>query len=289
MVLMRGSALLRACTILCSEAARLLRASRTVSIQLVTYSAAPPSPLPHCAGTDARENARVRPARSFPRRRASRRGDDDAVAGAGRASLARVAGDIIILGIGGKIGPTLARLAKRAAPGRRVIGVARFSEAGLREKLTARGIECIEADLLDRARIEALPKLPNVIFMAGRKFGSTGDRRPDLGDERVRAGAGGRGIRRLAYRRLLDRQRLSVRQRASRRRDRANAGEPAARRLRQFVRRRARACFTISRARAGHPAASSASTTQSTCATACCTTSPRAFSQAKRSTSPLDM
>ena len=66
--------------------------------------------------------------------------------------LSQVAGDIIILGVGGKIGPTLARLAKRAAPGRRVIGVARFSEAGLREKLTAGGIECIEADLLDRAQ-----------------------------------------------------------------------------------------------------------------------------------------
>jgi nucleoside-diphosphate-sugar epimerase len=89
--------------------------------------------------------------------------------------LAQVAGDIIILGVGGKVGPTLARLARRADPARRVVGVARFSEAGLREKLTAGGIECIEADLLDRARIEALPKLPNVIFMAGRKFGSTGN------------------------------------------------------------------------------------------------------------------
>ena len=60
------------------------------------------------------------------------------------------------------------------AAGRRVIGVARFSEAGLRDKLTGWGIECIEADLLDRTSIEKLPKLPNVIFMAGRKFGETG-------------------------------------------------------------------------------------------------------------------
>ncbi len=75
---------------------------------------------------------------------------------------------------GGKIGPTLAQLAKRAAPDKRVVGVARFSEKGLREKLTAHGIECIAADLLDRAQIDALPKLPNVIFMAGRKFGSSG-------------------------------------------------------------------------------------------------------------------
>src|SRR4029077_19725540 len=91
------------------------------------------------------------------------------------AEFGALAGDLIILGVGGKIGPTLARLAKRAMSGRRVIGVARFSEKGLREKLTAWGIECIAADLLNRAQVEALPKAPNVIFMAGRKFGSSGN------------------------------------------------------------------------------------------------------------------
>lgn len=90
------------------------------------------------------------------------------------ADLEKAPGDIIVLGVGGKMGPTLARMAKRAAPGRRVVGVARFSEKGLREDLVRHGIECIEADLLDRRQVEALPKLPNVIFMAGRKFGSTG-------------------------------------------------------------------------------------------------------------------
>jgi nucleoside-diphosphate-sugar epimerase len=88
--------------------------------------------------------------------------------------FAELPGDLIILGVGGKIGPTLARLAKRAAPGKRVIGVARFSEKGLREQLAACGIECVAADLLDRKQVEALPKLPNVVFMAGRKFGSSG-------------------------------------------------------------------------------------------------------------------
>src|ERR1043165_187801 len=72
------------------------------------------------------------------------------------AELGKSDGDRIILGVGGKIGPTLARLAKRAAPGKRVVGVARFSEKGLRENLTAHGIECVAADLLDRAQIEAL-------------------------------------------------------------------------------------------------------------------------------------
>jgi nucleoside-diphosphate-sugar epimerase len=90
------------------------------------------------------------------------------------SDLERIPGDLIILGIGGKIGPTLARLAKRAAPGKRVVGVARFSESGLREQLAGWGIECIAADLLNRAEIEKLPKLPNVVFMAGRKFGSAG-------------------------------------------------------------------------------------------------------------------
>ena len=93
---------------------------------------------------------------------------------ASRAALETLPGDIIILGVGGKIGPTLARLAKRAAPGKRVVGVARFSEEGLREQLAAAGIECIAADLLDRKQIDALPKLANVVFMAGRKFGSAG-------------------------------------------------------------------------------------------------------------------
>jgi nucleoside-diphosphate-sugar epimerase len=91
------------------------------------------------------------------------------------AEFGALSGDLIILGVGGKIGPTLARLARRAAPGKRVIGVARFTEPGLREKLSAWGVECIEADLLDRARVETLPNAQNVIFMAGRKFGASGN------------------------------------------------------------------------------------------------------------------
>jgi nucleoside-diphosphate-sugar epimerase len=91
------------------------------------------------------------------------------------ATLQQLPGDIIVLGVGGKIGPSLARLAKRAAPAKRVVGVARFSDKDVREKLTQWGIECIAADLLERKEIEALPKLANVVFMAGRKFGSSGD------------------------------------------------------------------------------------------------------------------
>jgi nucleoside-diphosphate-sugar epimerase len=91
------------------------------------------------------------------------------------ADLAATEGDIIVLGVGGKMGPTLARLARAAAPEKRVIGVARFSEAGLRVRIEAFGIETITCDLLDRAAVAALPKIRNVIFMAGRKFGAQTD------------------------------------------------------------------------------------------------------------------
>ena len=89
--------------------------------------------------------------------------------------LQKVDGDIMILGVAGKMGPTLAGLAKAALPGRRIVGVARFSDASVKIWLQARGIETINCDLLDEAAIKALPKAPNIIFMAGRKFGAEGD------------------------------------------------------------------------------------------------------------------
>ena len=89
--------------------------------------------------------------------------------------LGKIDGDIMILGVAGKMGPTLAGLAKAAAPDRRIIGVARFSDAATKDRLTARGIETINCDLLDEAAIKALPKIKNIIFMAGRKFGAEGD------------------------------------------------------------------------------------------------------------------
>jgi nucleoside-diphosphate-sugar epimerase len=89
--------------------------------------------------------------------------------------LSALDGDLIVLGVGGKMGPTLARMAKRAAPQKRVIGVARFSEPGLKEKLEGAGIECVSCDLLERASIERLPRAKNVVFMAGHKFGASGN------------------------------------------------------------------------------------------------------------------
>jgi len=84
-------------------------------------------------------------------------------------------GDLIILGVGGKMGPTLARMAQRAADdGRRIIGVSRFSEPGLRQKLDARGIETIACDLLDDSAVGNLPDALNVVCMTGMKFGAGG-------------------------------------------------------------------------------------------------------------------
>jgi nucleoside-diphosphate-sugar epimerase len=99
-------------------------------------------------------------------------------------TMKTIEGDVVILGVAGKMGPTLARMAKRAsdlaAPPaggrsrRRVIGVARFSDASQEAALRTHGIETVRADLLDEAALDRLPDAPNVIFMAGRKFGSTG-------------------------------------------------------------------------------------------------------------------
>ena len=92
--------------------------------------------------------------------------------------LAGLGGNLMVLGVGGKMGPTLARMAKRAAPGKRVIGVARFSEKGLRERLESQGVECIACDLLERSALERLPAIENIVFMAGHKFGAAGN--PDF-------------------------------------------------------------------------------------------------------------
>lgn len=94
-------------------------------------------------------------------------------------ALDQVKGDILVLGIGGKMGPSLARMAKRAAEEagapRRVIGVSRFHRPGLREGLEADGIETISGDLLDPGFVQGLPDAENVVFMAGRKFGTSAD------------------------------------------------------------------------------------------------------------------
>jgi nucleoside-diphosphate-sugar epimerase len=93
-------------------------------------------------------------------------------------ALRAAPGDIVVLGAGGKMGPSLARMGRRAADhvgdGRRVIAVSRFSDARAERALATSGVETVRADLLDRAAVAALPDAPTVIFMAGQKFGTSG-------------------------------------------------------------------------------------------------------------------
>jgi nucleoside-diphosphate-sugar epimerase len=93
-----------------------------------------------------------------------------------------LAGDVVVLGAGGKMGPSLARRVRRAldAAGskRRVLAVSRFSEPELAEDLQRAGVECVACDLLEPREVDRLPEAGDVLYLAGRKFGSAG--RPDL-------------------------------------------------------------------------------------------------------------
>ena len=89
------------------------------------------------------------------------------------ADLAHLQGDVLVLGVAGKMGPTVARLAKRAAPDKRVVGVARFSDPAMRPLLEAAGVETIACDLLDRTAVKRLPRFDNVVYMAAMKFGAS--------------------------------------------------------------------------------------------------------------------
>ena len=94
------------------------------------------------------------------------------------AALAALDGDIMVLGAGGKMGLTVARMAHQAVArggtAKRVIAVSRFSSSGVDGRLREGGVETVSCDLLDRRAMEALPDAPNIVFMAGRKFGSQG-------------------------------------------------------------------------------------------------------------------
>ena len=102
-----------------------------------------------------------------------------------RSALASLDGDILIVGAGGKMGPTLARMARRAlddigaartgANARRVIAVSRFSNAAAADALQQVGVEIVRADVANPNSVRALPQAANVIWMVGQKFGTTGD------------------------------------------------------------------------------------------------------------------
>ena len=93
-------------------------------------------------------------------------------------TLGRLEGDLLVLGVGGKMGPTLARMAARASQAagvkRRVIGAARFSRPELPQWLKRHGVEPHLADLLDPGQLAALPEAANVLVMTALKFGASG-------------------------------------------------------------------------------------------------------------------
>lgn len=93
--------------------------------------------------------------------------------------LSQLDGDIMLLGVGGKMGPSLARLAvnaiRQAGLNKKVIGVSRFSNKELRRELEEAGVEIISADLSDDKALQSLPETQNILYMAGNKFGTTGN------------------------------------------------------------------------------------------------------------------
>src|SRR5438876_4332347 len=94
------------------------------------------------------------------------------------SGMAELDGDLLILGAGGKMGPSLEALARRTAGQakvrKRIIAVSRFADDSLCELLSSQKIETIACDLLDPGALAKLPDIENVIFMAARKFGTTG-------------------------------------------------------------------------------------------------------------------
>lgn len=92
--------------------------------------------------------------------------------------MARLDGDLIVLGAAGKMGPTLTRMAKRASDAagvrRRILAVSRFSSGEAEAAFQREGVETIRCDLLDQDQLDRLPDAPNVVYMAGMKFGTTG-------------------------------------------------------------------------------------------------------------------
>jgi nucleoside-diphosphate-sugar epimerase len=92
------------------------------------------------------------------------------------AALTACPGDVVVLGAGGKMGPSLtamlARSARELGDGRRIVAVSRWSDQVAEADLQSLGVNTVSCDLLDRAAVARLPDAPNVIFMAGQKFGT---------------------------------------------------------------------------------------------------------------------
>ena len=92
-----------------------------------------------------------------------------------RQVLAATKGDIVVLGAGGKMGPTLAMMLKKASTNQTIYAVSRFSNEAVRSRIEQARVQTIEADLLEESSYGKLPRADNVFYMAGMKFGATGN------------------------------------------------------------------------------------------------------------------
>jgi len=92
-----------------------------------------------------------------------------------KKTVTGLSGDIVVLGAAGKMGPTLAMMLKKASPDKRIYAVSRFSNKSVRSRIEHAQIKTIEADLLDESHYRKLPDVENVFYLAGMKFGSTGN------------------------------------------------------------------------------------------------------------------
>jgi len=89
--------------------------------------------------------------------------------------ISQMDGDIVVLGAGGKMGPTLAMLLHKAAPDKTVYAVSRFSDQAVQERLERAGVSTVQADLLNASEQARLPQVKNVYYLAGMKFGTSGN------------------------------------------------------------------------------------------------------------------
>ena len=92
-----------------------------------------------------------------------------------KKNVAGLSGDIVVIGAGGKMGPTLAMMLKKASGDKNIYAVSRFSDKAVRSRIEQAQVETIEADLLDESHYRKLPDVENVFYLAGMKFGSTGN------------------------------------------------------------------------------------------------------------------
>jgi len=92
-----------------------------------------------------------------------------------REALAELNGDIVVLGAGGKMGPTLAMMLRKAAPEKNIYAVSRFSDNEARTRIERAGIRTVELDLLEESQYSKLPDAENVFYLAGMKFGASGN------------------------------------------------------------------------------------------------------------------